>query len=109
MFLDDEAHLPHHEWDKVLVEPLGRAGLTVRLESDPGRLPAHLEDGCAAVLLDLKFGRDPEHGFHLLRQARNLRPACPVIMLTSSSGVGVDLQCHAAGADGYHTASPSPP
>jgi two-component system response regulator PilR (NtrC family) len=103
LFLDDEALLPHHEWDKVLVQPLARSGFAVDLEENPAVLPERLAQGCAAVLLDLKFGRDPRFGFRLLKEAKRLRPECPVLMLTVSSGVAVDLQCHAAGADGYQS------
>lgn len=101
LFLDDEAALPHLEWAEVLTRPLKRAGFVVHAEDNPARLPALLRDRWSAVLLDLKFGNNPEYGFTLLKQVRELAPGCPVVMLTGLSGVNVDLRCHAAGADAY--------
>jgi two-component system response regulator HydG len=101
LFLDDEALEPHHEWEKVLVEPLRAAGLDVVPEADPTALAARLDEGFAAVLLDLRFGREEGLGLRLLRQIKTSPRPEPVVVLTARSGVAIDLECHAAGADGY--------
>ena len=103
LFLDDEAMHPHHEWERCLVAPLARAGIGVIREPDARALAAYLKRGVAAVLLDLAFGNDPGMGLRLLGEIKSARPDCPVIVLTASTGISVDLRCHASGADGYHS------
>ena len=101
LFLDDESKVPLQEWDKVLVDPMADLGFRIILEDNPDALMRHLEDGLDGILLDLKFGKRLRLGFDLLKQAKHVRPNLPILVLTVDSGINVELDCAAHGADGY--------
>ena len=63
-----------------------------------------IDDPIDIVLLDMKFGDDPDEGLRILKEIRKLTKSIPVIMLTVSTGTNVKIiDCIEKGANFYAT------